>query len=156
MTVRAYLSNKDIASFSCPACEKSYKRDFSKASNIGHGSKIRCRCTCEHTFVITLERRRHSRKQTDLKGGYLHERHQFRGMFTVQNISKSGAGIVLHTSRDVNEGENLLLKFNLDNEEKTYVAKEAVIRKKEGKYIGVEFLAQTWDGDPISDYVKDK
>jgi hypothetical protein len=156
MTVPAYLNARNIAKFNCPACNKAYTRNLSKAANIGHGTKLRCRCTCEHTFVINLERRRHYRKPTEITGGYLHERHQYRGMFTIKNISRSGAGIELHTAREVNEGESLLLKFNLDDEEKTYIAKEAVIRKKDGKYIGVEFLAQTWDGDPVTTYVKRK
>ncbi len=154
MTVRAFLNDMDMATFTCPACQKKYKRDLSKAANIGQGSKVRCRCTCKHTFVIVIERRRHNRKATDITGGYLQERHQLRGIFTIKNISRSGAGIELHTARNMGEGENLLLKFNLDNDEKTYIAKEAIIRKKEGKYLGVEFMAQTWDGDPVSTYVK--
>ena len=154
MNVRAYLNDKNIAFFKCPACSKNYQRNLSKVANIGHGSKVRCRCACEHTFVIVLERRRHERKKTDITGGYLQERHQYRGIFTIKNISRSGAGIELQTQREVHEGDNLLLKFNLDNEEKTYIAKEAIIRKKDGQYIGVEFLAQTYDGDPVSTYVK--
>ena len=154
MSVRAYLNDKSIAIFKCPSCKKKYQRDLSKVANIVHGSKVRCRCSCEHTFVIVLERRRHKRKKTDITGGYLQERHQYRGIFTIKNISISGAGIELHTQREIHEGDNLLLKFNLDNEEKTYIAKEAIIRKKKGQYLGVEFLAHTWDGDPVSTYVK--
>ncbi len=154
MTVTAYLNNKDVAAFACPACNKTYSRNLSKAPNVGQGSKVRCRCTCKHVFIITLERRKHFRKSANINGRYLQERHQFRGIFTIKNISRSGAGIEIHTSRDMHEGDNMLLKFNLDDEDKTYVAKEVIIRKKEGKYLGVEFLAQTWDGDPITEYVK--
>jgi len=154
MSVMAYLNDKSIASFECPSCKKKYKRDVSKAANTDHGSKIRCRCTCKHAFVIELERRRHKRKETDITGGYLQERHQYRGIFTIKNISISGAGIELHSQRDIHEGDNLLLKFNLDNEQKTYIAKDAIIRKKKGQHLGVEFLAQTGGGDPVSTYLK--
>ena len=154
MSVMAYLNAKSIASFKCPACKRKYARDMSKAANSGHGSSVRCRCTCGHTFVIVLERRRHKRKEIDVTGGYLQKRHQYRGIFTIKNISVSGAGIELHTRRDIHEGDNLLLKFNLDNEEETYIAKEAIIRKKRGQNLGVEFQAQTRDGDPVGKYLK--
>lgn len=153
MTVTAYLNDKDRVTFACPACNKTYRRNLSKVPDAGPGSKLRCRCTCKHAFVITLERRKHFRKSTDINGGYLQERHQFRGLFTLKNISQSGAGILIHTSRALSTGDNMLLKFNLDDEDHTYIAREAIVRKKEGDYLGVEFLAQTWDDDPITRYI---
>ena len=83
----------------------------------------------------------------------LTEERPFVGL-AITRKGRAFAGIELHTQRDMHEGDNLLLKFNLDNEEKTYIAKEAIIRKRKGQYLGVEFLARSWDGDPVRTYLK--
>lgn len=140
MAVTANLNDKNVATFTCPACNKTYIRNLSKVPDVGQGLKLRCRCACKHAFVITLERRKHLRKTTDIKGGYLEERHQLRGMFTIKNISQSGAGIEISTSRDMNTGDSMLLKFNLDDEDKTYIAKEVIIRKKKENISELSFL----------------
>ena len=156
MQTKALLDAKNEALFFCPSCKKKYRRDLSKRKDIGQGSKLSCRCSCGAKFSIVLERRRHNRKPTELSGAYLHQRYQLRGGITVQNLSRSGAGIELTSDRRIFEGDTLTLKFNLDDDQKTFVTKEAVIRKKKGNYIGVEFLSKTWDNDPLFDYLKKK
>ena len=46
--------------------------------------------------------------------------------------------------------------YPLDDEEQTFIAREAVIKKKDGNFLGVEFLGRTWDDDPLAAYLKKK
>jgi hypothetical protein len=153
MTVKAYLDSKKNASFSCPECKKPYTKNLLKFPKIGHASRIKCKCLCGNPFVITLERRKHYRKPIELTGGYHHERFQFRGGIAIKDISKSGAGITISAQRQMAVGDNLTLKFNLNDDKNSFVAKEAVIRKMEGNHLGVEFLSKTWDDDILSKYI---
>ena len=154
MLINAFLNQKNIASFQCPFCKKAYLKDFAKRNDVGAGSKFKCKCKCGKSFMISLERRKHFRMPTRLPGAYLHERHQYRGGITVLNLSESGAGIELSAPRKMFKGEAITLKFNLDNHEKTFIAKYGTIRKMENIYVGVEFLSKTWDHDPLSGYLK--
>ncbi|MFC1895580.1 PilZ domain-containing protein [Thermodesulfobacteriota bacterium] len=154
MSVRAHLDSNKIATLACPSCRKYYRKDLSGLEEVGQGSSIKCKCACGNLFVATLERRRHYRKATQLTGGYHHEKHKFRGLIFLKNISRSGAGFELNTPREFNEGGRLTLKFNLDDAYDTYVEREAVIRKREGSYIGVEFLDPTVDSETLTWYVK--
>jgi hypothetical protein len=156
LLTKALLNAKNAAFFICPSCKKRYRRDLSNRKDIRQGSKLNCRCTCGAEFSIILERRRHNRKPTELNGAYLHERHRYRGGILVKNLSRSGAGIEILSERQIYEGDTLTLKFNLDDDQKTFVAKEAVIRKKKGTYVGVEFLSKTWDNDPLFAYLKQR
>jgi hypothetical protein len=151
---KALLDEHHVALFLCPSCKKQYRRDLSAVNGIGQGAKLTCRCPCGAVFSIVTDRRRHRRKPTSLNGGYLHQRYQLRGGITVHNLSRSGAGIELHTPRDIFEGDTLTLKFNLDDDRKTFIAREAVIRKKNGTHVGVEFLSKTWDNDPLFQYLQ--
>lgn len=151
---KALLDENHIALFLCPSCKKHYRRDLSSVKGIGQGSTVSCRCPCGAAFSIVMDRRRHRRKPTTINGGYLHQRRQLRGGITVRNLSRSGAGIELHSPRRIFEGDTLTLKFNLDDNRKTFIAKEAVIRKKKGTYLGVEFLSKTWDNDPLFQYLR--
>jgi len=151
MPIKAHLDATGKASFICPACRTVFRKDLSAARGIGTGSRVRCSCPCGKRFTAVLERRRHTREATDLTGAYHHERHQFRGLIKVKNVSRSGAGIEMNAQREVALGDNLTLKFNLDD-----MSREAVIRKRDGKYLGVEFLNRTWDDDPLAAYLKKK
>ena len=155
MDVRAYLNPQHVAFFACPSCRKKYRKDLSRLPDVRQGTKVKCRCACGGGFTIVLERRRHRRKATELTGGYHHERDKFRGLINVKNLSKSGARIEINASRTMRVGDRLTLKFNLDDVKSTFISKQAVIRKKTGNDIGVEFQDETWDHDPLAYYMKE-
>lgn len=150
---QAIVDANKMARFQCPSCQKTYRINLSGRESIDRGATLNGRCPCGAVFQITIERRQHRRKPTELNGAYLHKRHQLRGGITIKNLSKSGAGIEIHTPRDIFEGDILTLKFSLDDIQETFVAKESVIRKKSDQSIGVEFVEPTEPDDPLSRYL---
>ncbi len=154
MLTTAIVDANKMATFKCPSCKKMYRINLGEREGIDRGAKLNSRCPCGAAFQITIERRRHRRKPTTLNGGYVHKRQQLRGGITIKNLSRSGAGIELHTPRDIFEGDILTLRFSLDDSQETYVAKDSVIRKKSNQQVGVEFVDPTDPDDPLSRYLK--
>lgn len=152
-STQAIVSADKTARFQCPSCQKTYRIDLSGKKGINQGTTLNGRCKCGAVFQLTVERRQHQRKPTKLTGAYLHQRQQLRGGITIKNLSKSGAGIEIHTPRDIFEGDVLTLKFSLNDIQESYVAKNSVIRKKNDQSIGVEFIDPPEPDDPLSRYL---
>jgi len=144
-----------MGTIECPMCKKHWEKDFSKFPDVFKNSGFNCKCPCGHSFAIKLERRRHDRKQTDLTGSYLHDKTKARGLINIKNLSRSGVGLELNTRQPMPRGDKLLLKFNLDDAKKSYLCREAIVKKSDGSRVGLEFS----DSDPdenIEFYLKNK
>ena len=59
----------------------------------------------------------------------------------------------LITKQMIPKGDKLVLKFNLDDAHKTYLCKEAVIKKSDGSTVGLEFVDEQPD-DSLESYFK--
>ena len=57
----------------------------------------------------------------------------------------------MSTKQSINKGDKLQLKFNLDNSRKSFIDKEGIVKKIEDKYIGIQFVDETWD-EALKDY----
>ena len=139
MSEKVFVTLENIGIFECPECRKSWTKDLSNLKNILKNNRVICNCPCGHSFRAVLERRRHPRKITNLKGAFVHDRSQRRGSIIVRNISQSGARLELSSEQFIHVGERLILKFNLDDPEGSFVHKEAIVKKIDGRDIGVEF-----------------
>lgn len=144
---------KKTIKFVCASCGRSWIKDVSKFFDPPKASRIKCKCPCGHIFRATLDRRRHSRKTVDFSGAYIHDRRKIRGLANFKNLSESGAGFELSTDRAMATGDQILVRFSLDDANKTFIAKEAEIKKISGLYVGVEFLSKTWPHDPLFAYL---
>ena len=139
MVEKVLLNSKNIATFKCPECKKSWKKDLSKLDDRFKIGRIKCKCPCGFSFPVILDYRRYPRKTTQLTGAFIHDKTKRRGLIYVKNISKSGIGFELSSDQFMHAGDRLSLKFNLDDAEKSFLYKEVMIKKITGKYVGVEF-----------------
>lgn len=139
MVEKLFVNSDNIATFECPKCKKSWKKDLSQQIDRFINDRIKCTCPCGFSFPVTLDKRRHLRKITALTGSFVHERSKRRGIIHVKNISKSGVGFELTSEQFMHVGDRLGLKFNLDDPERSFQYKEVIVKKIDGKYVGVEF-----------------
>jgi hypothetical protein len=153
MTVKVFLNDQQKATFKCPECEKSWTKDLSKFKNHEKMIRLKCKCPCGHSFPVQLEKRRHSRKSTNLGGAFIHDLKKYRGVITIKNLSKSGIGFEHSSGHFIHEGDRLELRFNLDDSKKSYICKEGIIRKIDGDYIGVEFAEIIREHDFLHPYI---
>lgn len=123
----------------CPQCKRNWKKDLSQLKQRFNKSQINGRCSCGYSFAITLDKRRHRRKTTNLTGAYIHDRLKLRGLINIKNISKSGIGFELNSKQFMHVGDRIVLKFNLDDQHKSFISEEGIVKKIDGNYVGVEF-----------------
>ena len=140
MAEKVFVNSNMVGTIACPQCKKHWEKDLSKFKNLSNINGIKCKCPCGYSFPIELERRKHFRKQTNLTGSYLHDKSKIRGLITIKNISKSGVGLELNTKQFFPKGGKLVLKFNLNDEKRSYICKEAIVKKTDGTSVGLEFI----------------
>lgn len=155
MIERIFLDEQNLATFKCPKCAKSWKKDLSGFTDRNKRIQLKCKCPCGNTFPVVEERRRDYRKDITVTGAYFDNKKEIRGLITVKNISKSGVGLELSTVQPFRIGDKLQLKFNLDNYQKSFVDKEGIIKKIAGSYLGIQFVDETWE-EGLKDYFSDK
>ncbi|MBN2126083.1 MAG: PilZ domain-containing protein [Deltaproteobacteria bacterium] len=117
---------------------------------------VTCKCPCGHSFPVAFERRRYPRKATDLGGAFIHDKRKTRGAIRVKNISLGGVGFELAGNYLLSTGDVVLLRFNLDDGLYTLIAKEAMVKKIMGNYVGSEFLGDIWKHDLLHLYLREE
>jgi hypothetical protein len=88
--------------------------------------------------MVSLEYRGAYRKETDLRGHYTKLPVSW-GEMTVKNISLTGMGFETSGEHHLKEGDEVTVKFTLDDASGSVIKKKAVVRSIQDKYIGCEF-----------------
>jgi hypothetical protein len=155
MEIMAELDPNNQARFRCPFCNREWVRDLSLVESASPEKSIRCRCSCKKNFCLLPDRRKHFRKKVTLSGAYIHERIQTRGLIHFKDISRSGARFEINAPRSMNIGDPILLRFSLDDLDRSVVEKESVIRKIDGQTVSVEFSAASQEDEALARYIAD-
>jgi hypothetical protein len=113
--------------------------DISKYLKMDKALRFKATCKCKHVFSVEIERRQHFRKQVNLKGILIQKSQTYP--VKISDISKFGMRIITKRSLSIMDGEHLVVKFVLDDQRRSEVSKEIVVRKKLGNYVGCEFLS---------------
>lgn len=136
---KVYVNQDGLAVLKCPVCEAiktSKVGDFKGERHI-----VKVRCNCKNVFTVNLEFRKNYRKETKLSGDFFGlTKEGVRGKLLILNVSKGGIGaqvIGMNTNR---VGDELRVKFNLNDQHQSQVEKRVVVRLVKQNYIGCEFL----------------
>jgi hypothetical protein len=140
MSIKVFITSDLMATFTCPECGKSKRKDISKF--IGHETKVKLKykCDCQHSFSVMLERRRSKRKILRLKG------HIILGLkkhaIIIEDLSKHGIKIKLLKNIPLKEENKIEVEFILDDPNKSKILKEVRIKKIiSPAVIGCEFIS---------------
>ncbi|MCP4370824.1 MAG: PilZ domain-containing protein [Deltaproteobacteria bacterium] len=142
MAEKIFVTEDNMAVFECPQCKKTRREDVSRFKDTRQAAKIRAKCSCGHLFKVILERRRSFRKKVNFPGTYTHVFPDYRednGGITVKDLSRSGVKIKLNVEKEFKIGDILTVEFQLDDNNRSSIKKEAVIRKISNPYLGLEF-----------------
>ena len=156
MVEKVFLNSQNVATFLCPQCQKSFKKDLTDLMKHNNKIRFRCKCPCGYSFPVMLERRMYERKNTDLTGAFIHDKKRIRGAINIRNVSLGGLGFELTSNYLISTGDIVLVRFNLDDIFNTLISKEALIKKMINRYVGAEFLEKTWKHDIFHLYLKEK
>ena len=141
MTPKVYVTSKQMATFSCPQCNRSKTVDVSKYAALDKVVKVNIKCPCGHSYKAILEKRRHYRKETNLPGTYVHfidGQPRNRGLMTVRDLSTAGMKLRLNVKQSFAIGDQLRVEFHLDDAHRTLIRKTVIIRNQRDQFIGVE------------------
>ena len=141
MTQKIYITSKQMATFSCPQCNRTKTVDVSKYASIDKMVKVNIKCPCGHAYKAILEKRRQYRKETNLPGTYVHfieGQPRNRGLMTVKDISTAGMKLRLNVKQSFAIGDQMRVEFHLDDAHRTLIKKTVIIRNQRDQFIGVE------------------
>lgn len=140
--IKTFTSPDDVATITCPQCNKSRNIKVSKYRSKRHTIKVRC--SCRYVFSVLLDFRKHYRKETNLDGSYEMVSPSFgKGRLNILNISRIGVGFTVGMGQATNHGfapgQKMKIFFQLDNKKQSQMEKLIVIKTVNDHYIGGEF-----------------
>lgn len=158
MNEKVYINKDNAATFVCPKCQRSKTVDVSHYIKVPRPVKVKCRCSCGHAYTVLLERRRHYRKAASLPGVYTHlaaGKQIDRGPMNIIDLSRNGLKLrpVSDTKGNFKVGEKLLVEFQLDDETKSRLKKEVVVKTVTSQFIGTEFVSENYYENSLGFYL---
>ncbi len=145
------------AAVSCPECVCLKNVPVGGLQNVKR--PLRVKCVCGAVFPILLEFRQQHRKSTDLDGYYVQKelyrdfakpenKKQTKINCRLKNISRDGVGFVKLSQQQVLEGGSVWLQFTLDDQKKSTITREVVVKSVRDDFVGVEFLPRVCGMEP--------
>jgi hypothetical protein len=123
----------------CPECGRIKEIDASGHKNIDKPLTIEIHCQCGETYIISIERRTHYRKDTKLHGICANFDDRKISEMKIHNISRTGIGFTLHTPFTAAVGDILHVRFVLNGKRKTVIDEEVLVKRIDKDYIGARF-----------------
>ncbi len=134
-----YVNPGDTALLTCPRCGTAKTQRVAKFK--GRRRHLETKCTCQHTFRVSLEFRKDPRTPTHIEGFYVKlPGTEDWGMMLVRNISRAGIGLLTYGKHDLTEGDELKVKFILDDGRHSEIERKAVVRWTQDAHMGCEFM----------------
>ena len=136
-SLKVFLSDSGKTTVKCPFCEKCHHATVPEHF---HNKPVRGKCNCGESFPILFDSRKYYRKEVRLPGEYWNTLGE-KDLMTVTTLSFSGAGFEAgRLNPSINSGETIRLNFLLKNNEKIWISSSALVRRVNGKQIGVDFM----------------
>ena len=143
-TVRVDSSGSGEAVIRCNACGR--KKIANVAAYKELGKKIKVTCPCGASFLVSFEWRIHYRKLVSLTGDFLRDGSEEElGAMEVKNISIGGLGMQTMHPHHLKVGDIIRVHFELDDSQRSYIVRNAVVRNIRGLFIGVAFCDNKTD-----------
>lgn len=131
--------NKKFVMICCPFCKIEKRVATDKFKDIKH--RITVRCKCGTRFSVQFNFRENYRKSVAFAGEFmmLLPRMPRERVMTVNDLSKNGLCFKTIDTVVFNKGDQLLVKFNLDDAKMSLIHKKVVVRSANDDFIRCEF-----------------
>jgi hypothetical protein len=135
---KVYVNPDNTAVIKCPHC------DATKVVNVGKfkGPKrrLKIRCTCNASLLITFEFRKAYRKKTSLQGFYATvQPARAPGKIEVKDLSMTGMRFVTASPHALRKGDEVIVKFTLDDRNRSRIEKKVVVQWTKEREVGCRF-----------------
>jgi hypothetical protein len=149
---KVFIGQDAPAVIRCPYCRK--KKIISGEKLIGK-HRFKVKCTCESVFGVELNFRQKHRKKTDLDGYVVklfHEKRRPELLYEsettgssplnckIMSVSRTGIALTIVDKHGIKIGDDIKVKFTLDNSASTEIEKKAHVKWVKDNYMGCEFF----------------
>jgi len=135
---KVYVNPDNTAVVKCPHCETTKVVHVGKFK--GPRRCLKIRCTCNSSLPVTFEFRKAYRKKTNLQGFYSKiPPAQSPGKIEVKDLSMTGMRFVTASPHTLRKGDEVMVKFILDDRNRSKIEKKAVVRWVKDRAIGCRF-----------------
>ncbi len=141
MEEKVFITGENTAVFRCPACRRSKTVDVATL-DLSQPLRFRLKCPCGTVTLVTIDKRRRFRKQTDLAGTYVHfvdGQPRGKGTLKVRDISTNGMKLEVPPGAAFGRGDLLKVTFTLDDAHRSRIEKKVVVRSVCPPFLGTEF-----------------
>ena len=122
----------------CPFCAVSNPVAWKK--KVRPGQVITVQCLCGKKYSVVAELRKAYRRAVALRGTYSKTNPvPFHGNMVIKNISMTGVGFRTDDAHTVQEGDNLLLRFALNDDKQTTMEMMTTVIHVAPDFIGCSF-----------------
>jgi len=143
MANQILIDSLDTATLRCPNCNRKKIMQLSQYNIRKPKNRIKCCCSCGHTFRAALEQRGHNIKDMKLWGTYTSkELGKWCDPMTIKRLNARGVTLLLKVNQKIPPGYKLQLEFVLDDGKQSMVKKEVVVTATDGPYLSAEFASR--------------
>ncbi len=140
-TVQLFLNDLESTStVTCPYCQKSKLFPNEQLRELNHA--LRAKCSCSQVFELVVNRRYFPRKDVWLEGELFPQGSQERiAEIIVTSLSVGGVGF---TTNGITPqvSDIYTISFSLDDDTRTTVREDIIVRNLRDAIIGAEFIGQ--------------
>ena len=134
-----HIIDDKFAVINCPFCGNRKKVAADKFKNIKH--RITVRCNCGSHFDVQLNFRKSYRKNLEIAGTFMivSPKPSIERTMTVYDLSATGLRFKMIDNISINQGDELIVTFNLDDARRSFIRKKVVVRFTNKNLVGCEF-----------------
>ena len=108
-----YVDDTNKATVICPKCKSEKNIDVTNFKDTH--KKLKAKCQCGEVYRLTLEFRKHFRRNVQLPGEYFVQEKDERGEVIIEDISMTGIRFASLKPHNISRDDTVELKFTLDN-----------------------------------------
>jgi PilZ domain len=136
-----YVDENNQARVICHNCGKNKKIDVTKFKDTH--KKLKAKCKCGEVFRLTLDFRKHYRKNVQLSGKCFVREKDETDDILIKDISMTGINFTTFKPHNFSIDDTVELKFTLDNPMKTKVQEPVKIIRTTDRNVGAQYINQS-------------
>ena len=135
---KCYVNDAGQTTIVCPACGFAKNIEVTNFKNTK--KRLKAKCKCGEAFELTIEFRKHYRKNVKLPGEFIALESREKSEIIVENLSMSGIQFASLRPHQMSTGDTAELIFKLDNSARTEIRRIVKVIWIRDRNIGALFI----------------
>lgn len=139
--LKVHIESNNQGQITCPKCGK--MKEINASHHLILKKAIKVRCSCSHSFKVSLDYRHHFRKSVQLQATlYKLNSDDIVAEVTVTSLSVSGIGFEAASLHNIYISSRFEIEFKLDDDSDAIIREKICIKRINGFIVGAEFSEQ--------------